>query len=342
MEQHRYGDMKASWIERQRRCLKLQNGVYAGEIVAVGHKHPVRDGAIVSRVGPSRFRADHTALLTSLSSYAPGQLSLRCSVIRLGGMIRAVLVRHGETEWNKTHRLQGQSHIDLAETGIAQAQAAGLYVRGQNPVRGYVSPLRRTHQTFEQFGLGFAPEERAGLIEQNLGHWEGMKTATAKTEDADLYKAWKRGEGTPPSGEAPEAVVERMKSTFCEIIRSSADAEPTPSVDTSYDLRTVVMISHGTSSKALLEGLGLMNRSDVISLTAAAVSVIDVPLHGGPLSSSLPKGGVEIDGGPEAEAEIIRGLTDEQIQAYAKLRMYNLSPEVLAAAASSATASSTP
>lgn len=244
-------------------------------------------------------------------------------------MIRVILIRHGETEWNKAHRLQGQSQVQLAESGVTQAQAAGLYVRGQNPTQGYVSPLERTHQTFAQFGLGFAPVQKAELIEQSLGDWEGMKTATAKSDYAQLYKSWKRGEGTPPQGEAPEAVVERMTSAFFEIVRAAADTEPTASVDTSFELRTVVVVSHGTSTKALLEGLGLIDRSQVISLTAAAISVIDVPLHGGPLSSSLPNGGTQVADSAEEEAEIIRNLTNEQIADYAKLRMYNLSPEVL-------------
>ena len=39
---------------------------------------------------------------------------------------------------------------------------------------------------------------------------------------------------------------------------------------------------------------------------------------------------MEVEGGPEAEAQIIRNMSDEQIASYAKLRMYNLSPEVLA------------
>lgn len=248
-------------------------------------------------------------------------------------MIRVICVRHGETEWNRAHRLQGQSEVALADSGIEQAQAAALYMRGQNPVAGYVSPLRRTHATFAQFGLDVEPVEMPGLIEQNLGDWEGMKTAAAKSEYAELYRSWKTGEGTPPGGEAPEAVVARMRKAFFEIVRSSAELTPTPSVDTDYDLRTVVLVSHGTSTKALLEGLGLIDRNQVISLTAAAISVVDVPLHGGPLSSSLPQGGTQVDGGAEAEAEIIRSLSDEQIASYAKLRLYNLSPEVLAAAA---------
>lgn len=250
-------------------------------------------------------------------------------------MIRVVCVRHGETEWNKAHRLQGQSEVPLADSGIRQAQAAAVYVRGQNPMRGYVSPLQRTHATFAEFGLGFQPVVEPRLIEQSLGAWEGMKTAVAKSDWAAEYKAWKTGDAAPPDGEDPAAVVDRMTEAFCDGVRAAAEIAPTPSVDTDYDLRTVVLISHGTSTKALLEGLGLIDRSNVISLTPAAISVVDVPLHGGPLSSSLPKGGTQIEGGDEAEAKIIRGLTDEQIRDYAKLRMYNLSPEVLTAASGS-------
>ncbi|GAA4829818.1 histidine phosphatase family protein [Garicola koreensis] len=245
-------------------------------------------------------------------------------------MIRVILVRHGETEWNVDHRLQGQSPVDLAESGYRQARQSGRYVRAQNPVMGYVTPLERTRQTFDEFGLGFAPEVAADLIEQNLGEWEGMKTARARDEYAELYRSWKKGEGTPPGGEAPHSVLKRTTAAFCHIVRAAAEAQPTPSPDLSFAVRTVVAVSHGTSLKALMEGLGLIDRFSVISLTAAAISVIDVPLHAGPLSSSLPKGGAGISGGTEAEAQIIRSLTDEQIISYAKLRMFNLSPEVLA------------
>lgn len=245
-------------------------------------------------------------------------------------MIRVILVRHGETEWNVDHRLQGQSAVDLAESGYFQARQSGRYVRGQNPVQGYVTPLHRTRQTFEQFRLGFEPGLAEGLVEQNLGEWEGMKTARAKDEYSELYRSWKTGEGTPPGGEAPHRVVQRTTQAFCQIVRAAAEAEPTTSPDLSFEVRTAVAVSHGTSLKALMEGLGLIDRFSVISLTAAAISVIDVPLHGGPLSSSLPNGGIGVSGGPEAEAKIIRSLTDEQIISYAKLRMFNLSPEVLA------------
>lgn len=249
-------------------------------------------------------------------------------------MIRVICVRHGETAWNIDHRLQGRSPVELAPSGIEQARAAGLYVRGQHPAAGYVSPLARTRATFDEFGLDLEPVEVPGLVEQSLGDWEGLKTAAVRDGDAERYRAWKRGEGAPPNGEATEAVVERMTTAFCAVVRGAAELPATPSADADHDLRTVVMVSHGTATKALLEGLGLIDRSHVISLTAGAVSVIDVALHDGPLSSSLPRGGARAEDG--AEVEIIRALDDEQIRSRAKLRMYNLAPEILAAAADAA------
>lgn len=254
-------------------------------------------------------------------------------------MIRVICVRHGETEWNIAHRLQGRSAVDLAPSGLEQARAAGVYVRGQHPTAGYVSPLSRTRATFDAFGLDVEPKELADLVEQSLGDWEGRKTAAVRDDDGERYRAWKRGEGAPPHGEPTDAVVERMTRAFCGIVRSAAELPATPSVDSGQDLRTVVLVSHGTATKALLEGLGLAERSQVISLTAGAISVVDVPLHDGPLSSSLPGGGAAVAGGAEAEAELIRGLGDAQIRSRARLRMYNLSPEVLAAAGGAAEAS---
>ena len=51
-------------------------------------------------------------------------------------MIRILLVRHGETEWNKDHRLQGHSDISLAESGVQQARITGGFVRAPEPPAG--------------------------------------------------------------------------------------------------------------------------------------------------------------------------------------------------------------
>lgn len=244
-------------------------------------------------------------------------------------MIRILLVRHGETEWNKEHRLQGHSDIPLAETGSHQARITGSFVRDQNPVQGYVSPLQRTHQTFAEFGLDVAPQVLPDLAEQHLGEWEGWYGAEVREQFPEQFEGWRAGSFTPAGGESHPDLLARMKSAFFSIVRATSQIPPTPSVDLSFDLRTVVAVSHGAAIRVLLEGLGLIDRHQFIPLTPASVTIIDVPLHYGQVASSLPKSGLDDERSAEAEARLIAGLTDHQIAQLCRLRLINLSPELL-------------
>lgn len=244
-------------------------------------------------------------------------------------MIRIVLVRHGETDWNKAHRLQGRSDIPLADSGARQAQITGGFVRAQNPQQGYVSSLVRTHQTFAQFGLDLEPSIRPDLAEQNLGEWEGGYAAEIRNQFPEQFEAWRAGTFTPADGESYQELITRMRGAFFDIVRATADAQPSPSTDLSFDVRTAVAVSHGAALRVLFEGLKLIDRHQFIPLTPASVSVIDIPLHHGPLSSSLPKGGLGDGRDHEAESALISSLTDEQIVDLCRLRLINLSPELL-------------
>ncbi len=251
-------------------------------------------------------------------------------------MIRVLLVRHGETEWNKDHRLQGHSDISLAESGEVQAATTGAFVRAQHPRQAHVSSLVRTQQTFEQFGLDLRPRIWDELREQNLGEWEGAYAAEIRDTYPQEFEAWRAGTYTPEGGESYEALVSRMKGAFFEIVRSTAEIEPTPSADLSFELRTTVLVSHGAALRVLFEGLGLIDRRQFIPLTPAAATVIDIPLHHGPVSSSLPKSGLD-DGGPD-ERQRIAALSDAEIEDLCRLRLINLSPELLNPAATETSA----
>ncbi|TLP71951.1 histidine phosphatase family protein [Nesterenkonia sphaerica] len=244
-------------------------------------------------------------------------------------MIRIVLVRHGETEWNKAHRLQGRSDIPLAESGTLQAQITGGFVRAQTPQQGYVSSLLRTQQTFTQFGLDLQPSIRPDLAEQDLGEWEGGYAAEIRSRFPEQFEAWRAGTFTPAGGESYQQLVTRMRGAFFDMVRRTADISPSASADLSFDVRTAVAVSHGAALRVLFEGLQLIDRHQFIPLTPAAVSVIDIPLHRGPVSSSLPGGGLQDGHDLDAESALIRSLTDEQITELCRLRLINLSPELL-------------
>lgn len=88
------------------------------------------------------------------------------------------LLRHGQTDWNRDGRIQGQLESDLTEQGRDQARRQGEILRGlplPPDVRAHVSPLRRTRQTAElavaPLGLPTSFDDR--LKEVSLGPWEG-------------------------------------------------------------------------------------------------------------------------------------------------------------------------
>lgn len=243
-------------------------------------------------------------------------------------MIRVLLVRHGETEWNKDHRLQGRSDISLAESGVRQAEITGAFVRAQQPRQGHVSSLVRTQQTYQQFGLDLEPRIWPELAEQNLGEWEGSYAASIRDGLPEQFKGWRAGSYTPAGGESHAELAARMRSAFCQIVRSTADIDPTPSADLSFDVRTAVAVSHGAALRVLLQDLGLIDRAQFIPLTPAAATIVDVVLSSGPVSSSLPKGGLD-DGSVQREKEHISGLSDDEIVEHSRLRLINLSPELL-------------
>ncbi|GAA1808655.1 histidine phosphatase family protein [Nesterenkonia flava] len=246
-------------------------------------------------------------------------------------MIRILLVRHGETEWNKEHRLQGRSDIALADSGVEQARITGSFIRAQNPTQGHVSALIRTQQTFQQFGLDLTPRIWEELMEQNLGEWEGLRGAEVRERFPEEFEGWRAKSYTPAGGESHAELLERMQRAFFEIVRGTAETQPTESADLSFPVRTAVVVSHGAALRVLLEGLGLITRRAFIPLTPAAVTVVDIPLHTGELSTSLPHGGITADD----DAGLIASLTDEQIADRVRLRLINLSPELLNPAATS-------
>ena len=92
-------------------------------------------------------------------------------------MTDLVLVRHGETEWNRLGRVQGLSDIPLNETGRRQAREAGRRLRSQHWDAIAASPLARAAETAEiiaqEVGLP-GPELVEALVERNYGDAEGL------------------------------------------------------------------------------------------------------------------------------------------------------------------------
>jgi phosphoserine phosphatase len=88
-----------------------------------------------------------------------------------------ILVRHGQTEWNRVERFRGRADVPLNETGLRQAVLTAERIAcSWHPVAVYSSPLSRAQQTAQatarQFDLSVEVNE--GLADIDYGKWQGL------------------------------------------------------------------------------------------------------------------------------------------------------------------------
>ena len=120
--------------------------------------------------------------------------------------IRILLVRHGETEWNRIHRFQGRSNLPLNKKGKEQAHALALALKNESFMAAYSSPLARAMETADVI-KAFHPStplfEEDGLIEMDLGDFDGMEAHRWAAQYPDLLKTWQKTPSrvTMPGGE---------------------------------------------------------------------------------------------------------------------------------------------
>jgi probable phosphoglycerate mutase len=125
--------------------------------------------------------------------------------------LRILLVRHGETDWNQTHRFQGRMDIPLNKEGKHQAYALALTLKDEPLTAIYSSPLIRAVET-ARFIKEFHPStplfEEEGLTEMDLGEFDGMEAAYWAAHYQDFFKTWRSAPASlrMPNGESLQEV----------------------------------------------------------------------------------------------------------------------------------------
>lgn len=138
--------------------------------------------------------------------------------------MRIYLVRHGETEWNRIRRFQGRSNLPLNQEGIKQVNALALALKNKPLNAIYTSPLLRAFETARLIKV-FHPSipifEEKGLIEMDLGEFDGMKAQDWAEQYPDFRKAWNENPASVqmPGGESLKEVQTRAKDTLERITR---------------------------------------------------------------------------------------------------------------------------
>ena len=128
-----------------------------------------------------------------------------------------VLVRHGETDWNRERRFQGHADMPLNDTGRRQARELADALRDEGLTAVYTSPLRRASETAGIVAdrLGLEAEELEALREIDVGDWQGLTVDEVKTrfpERADV--AWRSGW---PNGETHEQLRARVLPALLDL-----------------------------------------------------------------------------------------------------------------------------
>jgi probable phosphoglycerate mutase len=107
-------------------------------------------------------------------------------------MAFAYVARHGETDWNRAGRYQGQLESTLTDLGLRQAAALAGALRGSGAKRVIASPLARCVETARPVAeaLGATVETDARLLEIAHGTWEGRLRDEIARDDAPRMSAW--------------------------------------------------------------------------------------------------------------------------------------------------------
>ncbi len=163
-----------------------------------------------------------------------------------------ILVRHGQTEWNRIERFRGRADVPLNETGLEQAEATGLRVAAEwQPSAIYSSPLSRSVKTAEaiarHFGLEVQPH--AGMADIDYGEWQGLSPEEVGQTWQEELDTWNNRPHLAqiPGGESLSALRERAMKTVNELIER-------------HPGETIVLVGHTVINRIILLGvLGLGN-----------------------------------------------------------------------------------
>ena len=151
-------------------------------------------------------------------------------------MTEFIVIRHGETDWNREQRFQGQIDVPLNATGQQQAQRLATALAGERFDLLLSSDLQRARQTalpLEQ-ALGRAALVQPGFREQGFGVLEGLDVPTIKTRHPELWAQWLRHDAdyALPEGES----VRRFHARVLAAMRDLAQA---------HAGKTLLLVTHG-------------------------------------------------------------------------------------------------
>ena len=184
------------------------------------------ENASFSILNISRYKKTFKAQIECLNQTS----HLNKNIPKQIGDSRIFLIRHGETNWNKEGRFQGQIDIPLNENGKDQARRTFEYLKKISFNKAFSSSMNRPYETAQiilQNNKNLKIEKIDSLVEISHGLWEGKLESEIREQWPLLLKNWhdKPEEVIMPEGESIKDVSERSIKAFNKICLSQKDSD---------------------------------------------------------------------------------------------------------------------
>ena len=199
-------------------------------------------------------------------------------------MIKLVLVRHGQSEWNLSNQFTGWTDVDLSENGIKEAIDAGkvLKEKGYTFDLAYTSVLKRANHTLDlilkELDLDIPINYSWHLNERHYGALQGLnKKETAEKYGDEQVHIWRRSyDVQPPALEDEDERYKEMLDKYDEYIPHTECLKDTvervipywnsdilPSIKNG---KHVIIVAHGNSLRGLIKYLDNISDEDIVNL----------------------------------------------------------------------------
>lgn len=161
-------------------------------------------------------------------------------------MTTIILVRHGQTEWNRVERFRGRADVPLNEMGIKQAEATGKHIAEKwKPAAIYSSPLSRAVKTAEAIAKHFdlKVQIHPGLADIDYGGWQGLSPDEVRARWGEMLDTWYNAPhlAVIPNGETLSDLRERAMNTVNELAARHAG-------------ETILLLGHTVINRIILLG----------------------------------------------------------------------------------------
>jgi probable phosphoglycerate mutase len=180
-------------------------------------------------------------------------------------MTTILLIRHGQTAWNREERFRGQVDLPLDDLGLRQAEAVGRRIANDwQPTAIYASSLQRTLQTAAAVAraCGLRTTIHDGLLDIDYGAFAGLTSQEAADWYPDLARAWQQSPHAVhfPDGESLTVVRDRAETTLAEVVANHPD-------------QAVVLVTHVVVCRLLLCSLLGLDNSHFWQFRPAPASI---------------------------------------------------------------------